>query len=238
AGGWAPYFIVKGYFPHCGSIDIDLALKTTVMPKYDTIRKSVEGLGYAAENPFRFSRTVKSPIDGKEYEIHLDFLCEKEGMKYVDLRKVQADLHAFVFDGLSVAFDFNFEQEIEALLPGDGEARTKLKVVDLAGSVILKGQALDGRAKPKDAYDIFALTHYLGGPKQAAGYFKMACSKAKITPANKRLLEHSLAVIRDKFKNPKQMGPYQVASFTEGQFGNEVVAASVNAFLDSLSVAK
>jgi len=24
AGGWAPYFITKGYFDHCGSIDIDL----------------------------------------------------------------------------------------------------------------------------------------------------------------------------------------------------------------------
>jgi len=28
-GGWAPYFISKGYFEHCGSIDIDLAIVTS-----------------------------------------------------------------------------------------------------------------------------------------------------------------------------------------------------------------
>ncbi len=33
-GGWAPYFITKDYFPHCGSIDIDFVLKTEIMPNY------------------------------------------------------------------------------------------------------------------------------------------------------------------------------------------------------------
>lgn len=76
-GGWAPFFIVNEFFPHCGSIDIDLVLRTKVMHKYETIRKSVVALGYVEENPFRFSRILNSPIDGKDYEIHLDFLCEK-----------------------------------------------------------------------------------------------------------------------------------------------------------------
>ena len=94
-GGWAPYFITKDFFDHCGSIDIDLVLRTEVMLKYDTIKKSVIRLGYSQENEFRFSRTVKSPVDGKDYGIHLDFLCDKEGAKYVDLKNVQADLQAF-----------------------------------------------------------------------------------------------------------------------------------------------
>lgn len=105
SGGWAPYFLTKDFFPHCGSIDIDLALKTNVMEKYESIKASVTELGFVTENPFRFSRMVRSPVDGKDYKIHLDFLCDKEGSKYVDLRKVQDDLHAFVFDGLNLAFD-------------------------------------------------------------------------------------------------------------------------------------
>ncbi|MBI5036996.1 hypothetical protein HZC09_06680 [Candidatus Micrarchaeota archaeon] len=188
------------------------------------------------ENPFRYSRVVRSPVDGKDYEIHLDFLCEKEGTKYIDLRKVQDDLQAFVFDGLSLAFDFNFEQEISAVLPGNGEARTSFKVVDLVGSAVLKGQALDGRAKPKDSYDIFALTHYLGGPKQAADYFNRKYAGTKMTPANEKILKHSLSVIRDKFKNASQMGPFQVAAFTENKYGREVVASQVNEFLGALIV--
>jgi len=31
AGGWAPYFLVKGYFDHCGSVDIDFVLKPKVV---------------------------------------------------------------------------------------------------------------------------------------------------------------------------------------------------------------
>ena len=87
---------------------------------------------------------------------------------------------------------------------------------------------------PKDSYDVFALTHYLGGPRQAAEYFNKAYVEKKITPANRKLLEHSLSVIRDKFKNAKQMGPFQVASFTDGEYETEIVAASINAFLNSL----
>jgi hypothetical protein len=157
-------------------------------------------------------------------------------MKYVDLRKVQEDLHAFVFDGLNLAFDFNFEQEIETVLPGNGEARTKFRVVDLVGSLVLKGQALDGRAKPKDSYDIFALTHYLGGPRQAADYFNRTYAGTKITPANRKILKHSLSVIRGKFRNANQMGPFQVAAFTENKYGRESAASQVNGFLDGLIV--
>ncbi len=232
AGGWAPHFLTKDYFDHCGSVDIDLALRTKVMQKYDTIRKSVIGLGYSQENQFRFSRTVKSPVDGKGYGIHLDFLCDKEGAKYIDLKNVQADLQAFMFEGLNLAFEFNFEQEVETILPGNGEARTAVKVIDLVGSLALKGQALDGRAKPKDSYDIFALTHYNGSPEKAAEYFNKTVSSRKLAPRMKRLLAHSISVVREKFRNANQMGPFQVETFTEDKYRRNIVADQVNRFLE------
>lgn len=53
SGGWAPYFITENYFEHCGSIDIDLVLKTTIMPNMrvsgrlspilDMLRKTISG---------------------------------------------------------------------------------------------------------------------------------------------------------------------------------------------------
>ena len=232
-GGWAPYFIVNDHFPLCGSIDIDLALRTTIMPRYDSIRESVIDLGYVQENPFRFSRILKSPIDGKDYEIHLDFLCDTEGARFVT-RKVQPDLEAFAFDGIDLSFDFNFGQEIRTTLPDDGEAGTTLKVLDLAGSLALKGSALDGRFKPKDAYDIFALTHCNGGPQQAAEYFNRTVSAERLPGKNRKFLEHSLAVIRDTFKDAGQAGPFHVETFTEGKYRRQVVAAQVNAFLSGL----
>lgn len=236
-GGWAPYFISKGYFEHCGSIDIDLALKTEIMPRYDTIRKTVEDLGYIAQNPFRFSRRIRSPIDGKDYDIYLDFLCEKEGLRFVDLRRVQDDLHAFAFDGLSLAFDFNFEQEIEAILPDNGEATTTVKVISLAGSLALKGQAIYGRAKPKDSYDIFALTHYKGGPIQAAEYFNETVNDTILSPINLKLLKRSVHIVRAEFKDVGRRGPFHVETFTENKFKRNIVAAHVNKFLDGINLA-
>jgi len=236
AGGWAPYFITKDYFDHCGSIDIDLVLRTEVMEKYDTIKKSVMGLGYLQENEFRFSRIVKSPIDGNDYGIHLDFLCDKEGAKYIDLKNVQVDLQAFMFEGLNIAFEFNFEQGVETVLPGNGEAKTTLKVTDFVGSLALKGQALNGRAKPKDSYDIFALTHCNGGPEKAAEYFNKAVLSRKLAPGMKKLLTHSISVVREKFRNANQMGPFQVETFTESKYPRNIVADRVNRFLEKMQV--
>jgi hypothetical protein len=68
---------------------------------------------------------VKSPIDEKDYTVHIDFLCDKEGKKYVNLKSVQEDLQAFSFEGLNIAFEFNFEQEIKTVLPNNGEAKTQ-----------------------------------------------------------------------------------------------------------------
>ncbi|MCJ7768523.1 nucleotidyl transferase AbiEii/AbiGii toxin family protein [Candidatus Bathyarchaeota archaeon] len=236
SGGWAPYFITKEYFEHCGSIDIDLVLRTKIMKKYETIKKSILRLGYIEENPFRFSRTVKSPIDGKDYGVHIDFLCDKEGMKYVDLKHVQEDLQAFSFEGLNIAFEFNFEQEIETILPNNGEAKTRFRVIDLVGSLALKGQALDGRAKPKDSYDIYALMHYGGGPEKAAEYFNNTTSRQRLSPETKKLLKRSLLVVTEKFKNENQIGPFQVENFSEEKIKRNIVSIEVNRFLTLIRI--
>ncbi len=235
-GGWAPYFISKDYFEHCGSIDIDLALRADIMPRYDTISKTVEDLGYVAQNSFRYLRKIRSPIDGKDYDIHLDFLCEKEGLRFVRLRNIQEGLDAFAFDGLSLAFDLNYEQYIETTLPGNGVDSTMFKVVSLPGSLALKGQALSGRAKPKDSYDIFALTHYKGGPAQAAAHFNEMVAAAKLSPTNMELLMRSIAYIRSGFKDTSRRGPFHVESFTENKFKRNIVVAQVNIFLENISL--
>lgn len=33
AGGWVPYFLTRGDFDHCGSRDIDLVLRPSVLTK-------------------------------------------------------------------------------------------------------------------------------------------------------------------------------------------------------------
>jgi len=76
-GGWAPYFLTRNHFDHCGSIDIDLVLHPSIIVKYESIRSIVNNLGYRqTPNIFRFKRTLISPKTNREYSLHLDFLTE------------------------------------------------------------------------------------------------------------------------------------------------------------------
>lgn len=234
SGGWAPYFIIKDFFEHCGSVDIDLVLKTRIIPKYETIRKILISLGYNEEDRFRFSRIIKSPIDGKHHVIHVDFLCDQ--ISKGDFLKVQPDLEAFMFPGADIAFDFNFEKEIETTLPGNGIAKTTFKILDLTGSITLKGQALNGRYNPKDAYDVFALTHYNGGPKQAAHYFNQSLSNKKLSGQKQELIRNSILIIREKFKDQNRVGSFQVETFSENKYRRNIVATQVNQFLRELHI--
>jgi hypothetical protein len=232
SGGWAPYFITENYFEHCGSVDIDLVLRTSIMPKYESIRKIVTDLGYVEENHFRFVRKIKSPVDGNYYPIHIDFLCDKCELGY--LVRVQPDLEAFMFEGADIAFDFNFEKEIETTLPENGVDTMVFLVLDFTGSIILKGQALQGRKNIKDAYDIFALTHYLGGPEQAAQYFNRNFAEKGVSAEKRDLARSSLAVIRRKFRDGTSAGSFEVETFSETKYRRNIVAAQVNKFLENV----
>ncbi len=234
AGGWAPYFITGPYFEHCGSVDIDLVLKTTILPRYESIREIVTDLGYVGENHFRFVRRIKSPIDGNYYPIHLDFLRDKCDLGYHF--RVQPDLEAFMFEGADIAFDFKFEKEIETTLPENGVDSMVFNVLDLAGSLILKGQAMDGRKNPKDAYDIFSLTHYGGGPEQAARKYNIDLSKNPISREKHDLAGHSLQVLSRKFRDSTSAGAFDVEKFSESKYKRTIVAAHVNKFLENIEI--
>jgi hypothetical protein len=140
-----------------------------------------------------------------------------------------------MFYGLNLAFDFNFEQKIEGILPGNGEDKTKIRVADLVGSLALKGRAL-GRRNPKDAYDIFALTHYNGGALAAAEYFSQAVADKKLATKRRELLEDSVSRITDKFEHEDKSGPYDVWLYSEGSIERNIAAKQVNQFLSNITL--
>jgi hypothetical protein len=220
-GGWAPYFILERFGEggqHCGSIDIDFVLNPRLidLKVYETIVSSIEKRGYkpyATDDgevlPYRFHRSVKSPLDDVEYKIEVDFISEPDVLKRLSPEKflaVQKDLQAVVIRGSGVVFAHNFEHEIEGVLPSGAETKVLAKVSDVVGSLATKGFALKGRYKEKDAYDIyFVLRHYGGGPKKAAEEVRSF--------VNESVVAEALEEIRDKFRNARSEGPFQVAYF-------------------------
>jgi hypothetical protein len=173
-GGWAPYFLTLGYFEHCGSIDIDMVLRPSVLVRYDRIQQIVEELGYKpAEIEFRFEKQLRDS-KGTLFQLELDFLTEPESAQTAGLVKVQNGLHAALIPGCSVVFEFNYEQEVRGVIPGGDEASELVRVADIVGCLTMKGLAL-GRPRKleKDSYDIYAVAGFhKGSPSKAAHEFK------------------------------------------------------------------
>lgn len=189
-GGWAPYLILEQFgeegafqadafqadafqvgFVHVGSIDIDLLADPDVVDaeRYATIVDLVLDRGYepGADPLFQFQKTIRSPRDGQDYLIRVDFLTPRplpgQGRSHRH-RQVQRDLRARSLEGAEVALTHWFWYELEAQLPDGAQARVRFKVADLVASLALKGIAIGERYAEKDAYDIWALcAHYRGG---------------------------------------------------------------------------
>jgi len=138
SGGWAPYFILQEFGEadqHCGSIDIDFVLNPTLtdLRVYETIVSMIEKRGYKpykTENgevlPYRFYRSIRSPLDGQNYTIEVDFITEPHVVEKLHpsmLLKVQRDLQAVIIRGSGIVFSHNFEHIIEGILPSGAETR-------------------------------------------------------------------------------------------------------------------
>jgi len=236
AGGWAPFFLTRRYFDHCGSVDIDLVLKPRVMRRYMSIKETVQNLGYQeTSNPFRFKRRI--PMDAtQEFETELDFLTEPEAAIELDfLVNVQDDLRACLIRGVNVVFDFNYEERVEATLHTRGEASTTIDVADIVGSLATKGLALP-RLKDKDSYDIYAVAGFhAGSPIQAAGVFNRLI-QSRAQSINPVMLE-ALRNIRGGFASPTRYGCVATARFigSNGTVRNDAYQR-VTTFYESLDL--
>jgi hypothetical protein len=212
AGGWAPYFLVRNYFDHCGSIDIDFVLKPRIVERYENIKQILERLGYMSTGSvFRFERRITSH-SGVRYRVEVDFLTEPEGAEKLPnewLASVQKDLKACIIEGCSIVFKHKFEITERAFTPAGYEASATFYCADIVGSLTMKGLALY-RMKDKDSYDIYAVAgFYGGGPKAASAAFLNSLSSRGC----EKVIRDALREIRDAFSSEISQGPMAVARF-------------------------
>jgi hypothetical protein len=226
-GGWVPYLLTEGFFEHCGSEDIDLALKRPLPNKRESFRQIIEQLGYEQQtnNPHQF--LVEKENCGKKYKVRLDLLCMGEDISKHLL--VQDDLKAAPFPSVGTAFDFNSKLTISDV----NNRTTRLNVADLVACLVMKSQTKSEREN-RDLYDVFVLTYCKGGPTEAASYFKQTLLE-KIS--QKTISEETMKQIKlgvQRFYNTfnyKKMGAYFVSEFSEGRYTTDEVLDNVNGFL-------
>lgn len=244
-GGWAPYLILESapaaeglessasdeQFVHVGSIDIDFVVDPDVVDeeKYATIVAMLSDRGYVsgADPLCQFQRTMRSPVDGLEYMIRVDFLTPRPlpGMgRSRRHRTVHKDLRARTLEGAEVALGHWFWYELESRLPDGARTRAKLKVADLVGTLALKGIAIGTRYVEKDAYDIYSLcAHFPGGAA--------AVAEAVRPYLEEQPVRRGITAIAEKFRDQDAEGPTWVAAFTGETETDAQERARVDAFM-------
>jgi hypothetical protein len=213
AGGWAPYFITKGRFDHCGSIDIDLVLKPTVLRRYESIRSSIMGLGFRpTSNSFKFKKEVS-----EDFSVELDFLSEPQALENIpqEFIQVQEDLSAVIIPGSGIVFKFNFDAKASGKLTDGSELSTNVRVGDIVSMVGMKGHALGRPLKlEKDCYDVYAICGFTGGnPSNSADEFRTKFRKEPTTRNEKDFVGQALERIGAYFQSENGRGSNAVSRF-------------------------
>ena len=243
-GGSVPWLLYPDAQPrHIGTLDVDLSLDPEALGdgEYAHLIELLEAADYERSKggmrSFQMVRTV-TPDDGEPIPVILDFLRPREVKFPRNRPPILAGFAVQAASGADVAMVSFVTHELHGRMPDGRQNSVKLRVASIPALLVMKGYALVGRNKPKDAYDIYyVIRHYEGGPEALA----LAC---KPLLANRIALE-GYQHIRSKFMRLTDFGPETVKRFlvaagaTEGRSDAQILQdafAQVRAWLNGIGL--
>ncbi len=211
-GGAVPWLLLENEeMPHAGTIDVDLDLDAEALGdgEYVQLVDALKGNGYQQREDmkrFQLIREVPATDGGNPIEVTVDFLMPRDAEIIKNKPPLIAGFAAQRADGAELALQFYKMVAIDGPMPEGGKNRVEIAVSSIPALLAMKGHAMDGRHKQKDAYDIYyCVRNYPGG----AGALAEACQP---------LLAHESAVngyghINGKFRAADDYGPWCVRQF-------------------------
>ncbi|MFO7773838.1 MAG: hypothetical protein R6V59_07915 [Dehalococcoidia bacterium] len=198
---------------HPGTLDIDLALDFGHISDgtYRTIVETLRARGYyqkEQEQPFIFYRDIEDR-SGSKITVEINLLAGEYGGTGKGHRhqKVQ-DARARKARGCDLVFGSAVRVNLAGTLPSGARNEVIVKVSSIGPFLVMKGMALWGRMKEKDAYDIYyCCRNYPGG--------LTALVKAVRPLVRNKLAREGLGKIRTKFATVDGIGPSWVTDFLE-----------------------
>ncbi len=107
------------------------------------------------------------------------------------------------------ALEHSVAHVVQGRMPDGRQNSVELLIATIPALLVMKGHALVGRDKPKDAYDAYyAVRNFDGGPEALAA----ACSPLLDSPTARRGFGH----IASKFTTREDFGPVTVRRFLTG----------------------
>lgn len=213
-GGAVPWLLLGDARPkHIGTLDIDLDLNPDALAEgeYATLVEALEKKGYERGKeglkPFQLRRWVKLD-EGNPVGVLVDLLMPRGAKGDQNEDKLVEGLRVQGAHGGDVALVQNTARTFEGQMPDGRTNQVELLVATIPALLVMKGYALVGRDKKKDAYDIyFSARNFVGGPAALA----VECAKLMGDGVARKGYEH----IASKFRHAEDFGPKAVRLFLE-----------------------
>jgi hypothetical protein len=160
-GGAVPWLLLDNEdMPHVGTLDVDLGLDAEALGdgEYVSLVEALMGQGYKQREELRRFQLVRQvPVHdgGAPIDIVVDFLMPRDAEIVKNRPPILSDFAVQRADGADLALRFYQLVAITGDMPGGGTNRVEVAVCSIPALLAMKGYALNGRHKQKDAYDIY-----------------------------------------------------------------------------------
>lgn len=213
-GGAVPWLLLTNEdMPHIGTLDVDLGLDAEALGdgEYASLIGALQGHGYARREGlrrFQLVRQVPAREGGEAIDVVVDFLMPRDAAIVKNDPPLISDFAVQRAEGADLATRFYQMVAVAGPMPDGGMNRVEIAVCSIPALLAMKGHALAGRYKQKDAYDIYyCVRNYPGGIEVLA----QACRQLLVYDSGERGFGH----IADKFDAFEGYGPTCVRRFVQ-----------------------
>ena len=213
-GGAVPWLLLDNEdMPHVGTLDVDLGLDADALgnAEYAKLVEALMGNGYQQRQElrrFQLVRQVPADDGGEPIDIVVDFLMPRDAEIVKNVPPLINEFAVQRASGTDLALHFYQMVAIAGPMPGGGKNRVEIAVASIPALLAMKGFALQGRYKQKDAYDVYyCVRNYPDGIDALA----QACKPLLAHTSGKQGYRH----IAEKFDEFDGYGPTCVRRFVE-----------------------
>jgi len=174
-GGAVPWLLLGNEdMPHVGTLDVDLSLDAEALGdgEYVTLIEALQEHGYRQRHGlrrFQLARQIATGDGGASIDIIVDFLMPRDAEIVKNVPPLISDFAVQRADGADLAVRFYQLVAISGPMPSGGTNRVEIAVCSIPALLAMKGHAIEGRYKQKDAYDIYyCIRNYPGGSEALA----------------------------------------------------------------------
>jgi hypothetical protein len=211
-GGAVPWLLMPNVRPsHIGTLDVDLNLSPEALSEgeYATLIESLENAGYERGiddlKPFQLRRWVHLD-EGAPIPILVDLMMPDDAKTRKNRPPLVDGLRVIAASGGRVALDHFVTHHFDGKMPDGRNNAVDLLVASIPAFLVMKGYALIGRDKKKDAYDIyFSVRNFDGGPLALAEVCQALLADETVAMGYRN--------IASKFRHEDDFGPQTVKAF-------------------------